>query len=209
MVNTSPPPPDRLPEEGRDTLPPRKRQPQPGGPLPPLWAVLLTVMLALLTAAGIIGGIIFLGGRSMPRDSPEAIIVITSAAPLPTAQQAASVPTPTSEITDTPADIPAARITLEGPTLVPTHTPTPTPIAITVGAQVIVVSQGGINVRAQPGTDGVVRDTANNNEVFTVLDGPEVVDGLRWWLLNDASGDRIGWVAENDGVADLIEVYVP
>ena len=74
----------------------------------------------------------------------------------------------------------------------------------------IIISQGGINVRSTPGMGSAVNFTANNSEVFTVIAGPEVIDGLQWWQIQDrANPGRVGWAAENDGIADLFQVYVP
>ncbi len=206
MSRNTPLPPDSLPEQ--ENYPPRKSKPRPASPLPPLWSLLLTAFGALSLAACLIVVLLALGGRSTARDTGKPLILIT-AAPSPTSALADLLePTATLDLGGTPA--PVSSINLVGPTLVPTATATPTPIAISMGAQVIVISQGGINVRSAPGTGSSVNFTANNNETFTVLGGPEAADGLGWWQIGDPFNNaRIGWVAENDGIADLIQVFVP
>lgn len=197
-------PHDTLPEE----VPPRKGKPSPS-PLPPLWALLLTVFFALLMAGCIIAAIVALGGRTAPGTGGEPVVVVISAVPSTTPplselfQQGATA-TPDSLATQAPAQ----SVALTGPTLIPTATVTPTPVAIEVGATVIVISQGGVNVRSAPGTNNTVSFVANHNETYTVIGGPQVVDDLRWWQIQDGRG-RSGWLAENDGLSDLIEVFVP
>ena len=197
-------PPDTLPEEVK----PRKRKPSPS-PLPPLWAWLLTAFIALLVAGGIIAAIVMLGGNSVPRSGGEPVVIVISAVPSATPQlselfQPAATAPP--ELSSTQA--PAQSVALTGPTLMPTATITPTPIAVDVGATVIVTSPGGVNVRGAPGTESTVNFVANVNETYTVVGGPQVVDGLRWWQIQDGR-NRTGWVADNDGLSDLIEVFVP
>lgn len=207
MSRSTPPP--TLPEEAFDDLPPRKSKPSRGGPLPPFWSVALTFFLALSVAGCLIGALIMLGGRSSQQEASQPVILITHA-PLPTTALDGLVePTATIEIGGTPQPQTDQGIQLSGPTLAPSATATPTPIAIDVGAQVIVISQGGINVRNAPGTGSAVVFTANNNQTFSVIGGPEVVDGLRWWQIRDITNGNSGWVAENDGLSDLIQVYVP
>jgi hypothetical protein len=208
MARTSPQPPDTLPEEEEYERPARKAKPRPAGPLPPFWSVALTFFIALGMAGCLIGSLIALGGRSSIQADSKPVILVTSA-PLPTsALEEFLHPTATLDIPGTPAA--AQEIELSGPTLVPTSTPTSTPIAIGVGAQVIIISQGGINVRSTPGMGSAVNFTANNSEAFTVIGGPEVIDGLQWWQIQDRSNPaRVGWAAENDGIADLFQVFVP
>jgi hypothetical protein len=209
MARTSPPPPNTLPEEEYDR-PQRKPKSQPGGPLPPFWSVALTFLIALGMAACLIGSLIALGGRSsIQADSRPVILVTAAPSPMSAVDQFMN-PTATLEIPGTPSPAAVQGIQLSGPTLVPTGTATATPIAIGVGAQVIIVSQGGINVRNTPGMNSAVNFTANNAEVFTVIAGPEVIDALQWWQIQDrANPARVGWAAENDGIADLFQVYVP
>ncbi|HLV34657.1 MAG TPA: SH3 domain-containing protein [Spirillospora sp.] len=201
----TPPPPDTLPEENH--YPPRKSKVEAGGLLPPLWSIVLMLFLGFGMAGCLIMAVIAAGGRSSLRSSVEPVIVITPA-PSPTSLLAELLqPTATLDPGSTPAHV--QSISLSGPTLIPTATATPTPIAISVGAQVIVIGQGGINVRSAPGTASAINFTANNNETFAVIGGPEVADSLRWWQIRDPRNNRSGWVAENDGLADLIQVFVP
>jgi len=196
-------PPDTLPEE----VPTRKQKPR-GSPLPPLWSLLLTLLGALLLAGCIIAAIIALGGNKAPSAGGDPVVIVISAVPSPTPQLSGLFQPTATEISDTEAaQTPAQSVALTGPTLIPTATVTPTLIAIHVGANVIVISQGGVNVRSAPGTENTVNFIANFNETFTVIGGPQVVDGLRWWQIRD-SRNRSGWLAENDGLSDLIQVFV-
>ena len=196
-------PPDTLPEE----MTARKSKPS-SSPLPPLWAWLVTAFVALLLAGAIIGTIVLLGGNSVPA-SGDPVVIIVSAVPSPTRQlgelfEPTETPVPP---VGTPETQQAQSVALAGPTLIPTATITPTAITIAVNATVIVISPGGVNVRGAPGTDSTVNFVANFNETYTVIGGPQVVDGLRWWQIQDAR-NRTGWLAENDGLSDLIEVFV-
>ena len=206
-------PPDTLPEE-EFYLPPRKRKPKPEGQrrsmLPPLWSILLTLFMALLLAGCVIAAVIALGGNGVPIASAEPVVVMISAVPSDTPQLSELFEiTPTPNIAITGAT-PAQSVALTGPTLIPTATITPTLITIAVGAQVIVISPGGINVRAAPGTNSsTLEPPADFNQVLTVIGGPEVADDLTWWQIQDTRNNRTGWVAEHDGEADLIQVFVP
>lgn len=209
MARHSPPPPDTLPEEAFG-LPARKAKPQPAGPLPPLWSVVLTFFIALGMAGCLIGSLIALGGRSSIQADSRPVILVTSAPSPVSALEEFLHPTPTPELPGTSVPGAAQDIQLSGPTLAPTATATGTPIAVGVGAQVIIISQGGINVRRTPGMGSPVNFTANNSQVFNVIAGPDMTDGLRWWQIQDpANPARSGWAAENDGIADLFRVYVP
>jgi hypothetical protein len=209
MARTSPPPPDTLPEEEYDR-PMRKPKPQPAGILPPLWSVALTFFLALGMAACLIGSLIALGGRSSIQADSKPVILVTSAPSPTSALEEFLNPTATLDLPGTPLPAPSQSIQLSGPTLVPTTTATATPIAVGVGVQVIIISQGGIRVRSTPGMSSAVNFVADYSEIFRVIGGPDVIDGLRWWQIQDeANPARSGWAAENDGIADLFQVYVP
>lgn len=91
---------------------------------------------------------------------------------------------------------------------VPTQLPTPTQSvpdilpegAIGVGSFVKVVGTSGLglNIRSAAGRGESVNFLAMDAEMFEVIGGPEVLDGLTWWQLEapyDAS--RAGWAAEN------------
>lgn len=197
-------PPDSLPEE----VPSRKRKPS-SSPLPPLWSVIVTFFIAILMAGCIIGVVVALGGNSVPTSGIEPVVIVISAVPSATPAlselfEPTATPMRPLRILETQQ---AQSVALAGPTLIPTATVTPTPITIDVGVAVIVISQGGVNVRDAPGTGNGVNFVANYNDTYIIIAGPQVVDGLRWWQIRD-SRNRSGWLAENDGLSDLIEVLV-
>lgn len=205
------PPPDTLPEEEYHLSPRKHKAPQERRPLLPLWSLVLTFLVVLLVAGSFIGTVILLGGRSAPANNGQPVIVVISPAPSETPginELFDITPTPNpllSEATQSPAE----SIALSGPTLVPTPTITPTMIAIAPGATVIIISPGGINVRTAPGMDAGREFVANHSETFTVIDGPQQADDLTWWQIRDPRNNRTGWAAENDGLSDLMEVFVP
>jgi hypothetical protein len=203
---SGPPIPPSLPEEEYYYLPPRKTKPV--SPLPPLWSIALTVVLVLSTAGCLIAALIALGG-TVPRSTEPVVVVVSAAAPTlpPISERLQGSSPPLAVDGATPA---AEPVTLAGPTLIPTATITPTPIAITVGATVVVISPGGVNIRSVPGTESARNFVADVNDTFVIIDGPQLVDGLLWWQIRDTfNSSRTGWVAENDGLSDLIEVFVP
>ncbi len=208
---SGPPPPPTLPEE-RTTRPPRKSKPEPANPLPPAWSILLTVFIVLLLAGCLIGTLVALGGNTVPTGGNEPVMIVISAVPsatLPLSELVGGPPSATPDLA-VATPMPNQSIALTGPTLIPTPTITPTAIAIAVGATVIIKSQGGVNVRTTPGTDNPREFVGNVGETFLITDGPQEADDLRWWQIRDPfNSNRIGWVAENDGLSDLIAVFVP
>ena len=208
---SGPPPPPTLPEEKR-SVPAQKPKPRPGNPLPPAWSVLLTIFIVLFMAGCLIGTLIALGGNTVPTGGSEPVIVVISAVPsatIPLNEVVGGPPSATPDLAISTA-LPAQSVALSGPTLIPTPTITPTLITIGVGATIIVKTQGGVNVRTAPGTENPREFVGNLSETFLVTDGPQQVDDLRWWQIRDPfNSNRIGWVAENDGLSDLIEVFVP
>lgn len=84
-----------------------------------------------------------------------------------------------------------------------TKLPTFTPIIPGVFAQgmVIVISgtQGeGLNVRQEPGTDRLIVYLAQEGETYTITNGPEIKDGLIWWLIEQTDeGIKSGWAVQD------------
>lgn len=184
--------------------PPRNPNPKPererSGLYLPLWSVALMILIVVAIAAGIIALVIELGGPAN-LTSREPRIVIITVEPTSLSQEALVTPTALSILTRQPAE----SLTLTGPTLAPTSTYTPTPAVIAVGSSVVVVGEGGVNVRSGPSrSDGVVA-VANQGDRFTVIGGPEEADGLTFWELRSEDGVS-GWAAEGDGAQKLLEV---
>jgi len=68
------------------------------------------------------------------------------------------------------------------------------PVVIRTDTALIVTGdEQPLNMHAAPG--GAAFATLPNGTLVTVLGGPRVVEGLRWWQVRTASGDS-GWVTE-------------
>jgi hypothetical protein len=117
--------------------------------------------------------------------------------------------------TDGEADVQLAALTvIPGPTstpkipATPTYDPlqgTPTPLAGEIAVHGFVQIGGtegeGLRLRETPGLNGKPLFLGFDAEVFQVADGPEDVDGYRWWYLKAPYDDtRSGWA-----VADFLE----
>lgn len=207
-MSQQPAPPPNLPEQ--DNRPPgyvpygprkRKKKPERSGLYLPLWSVALMLMTVLALAGGVILLVIYFGGPAYVAGGDPQIVIITAAA-TQTSQQP-PIAQLTTNASFSPATQPAVALTLEGPTLVPTSTATPTPDVIAIGKQVIVIGAGGVNVRSAAGTTNTVNFVSQPDAVLMVIDGPQQVENLNWWQVQDETG-RTGWAAENDGQQDLL-----
>jgi len=84
-----------------------------------------------------------------------------------------------------------------------TSVSTQTPVIPGVFApdMVIVISgtQGeGLNIRQEPGTDRPIVYLAQEGETYTITDGPEIKDGLIWWMIDQtAEGIKSGWAVQD------------
>lgn len=82
--------------------------------------------------------------------------------------------------------------------------PNPQPVdrSPRVGDRVIVAQAAGqLSVRATPGTDANLLTSVNAGTQYTVLAGPQTVDGFSWYQIRSDDGSVQGWVAEGDGAA--------
>jgi hypothetical protein len=159
------------------------------------------VVIVVAIAGGIIALVIELGGPANLTVSDPRIVIITVEPTSLTNSDALVTPTALNIVTRQPAQ----SLTLTGPTLAPTSTFTPTPAVIAVGSSVIVVGEGGVNVRSGPSRSEGVVAVANQGDRFTVIGGPEEGDGLTFWQLRSEDGVS-GWAAEGDGAQKLLEV---
>ena len=55
------------------------------------------------------------------------------------------------------------------------------------------------NLRDQPAT-GEILGQLQPGDMFLVIEGPECVDGLYWWKVDNLDG-VVGWTAESDSQA--------
>ncbi|NHZ72220.1 MAG: DUF389 domain-containing protein, partial [Aquificales bacterium] len=112
-----------------------------------------------------------------------------SLTPLPSATPTQTpIPTNTPEPTATMMAT-ATRTPSATPTLTPTLTYTPTPTPVTA----VVTYPYGLNLRAEPSTDGTVLVILPENSTVIILDEQAEVDGIRWQKI-EANG-QVGWVA--------------
>lgn len=107
-----------------------------------------------------------------------------------------------------PTALATATATPIEPTLTPLPTPLPTPPpTMRVGglARVVNVGDSTLRAREEPGLTTSSRIVARfpQGSQVTVVEGPQVVDGLTWWKISGAEGE--GWSAEKspDGLALL------
>lgn len=78
--------------------------------------------------------------------------------------------------------------------------PQPANRAPRVGERVVVAAAAGqLSVRATPGTGAVLMTQVNAGSQFTVLAGPQSVDGFSWFQIRSDDGSVEGWVADGDG----------
>ena len=67
-----------------------------------------------------------------------------------------------------------------------------------VGRHLFVTPAGDqIQVRQAPGTKSPIMATLNNGTEFDIMDGPQMVEGQRWWKIKLSPSEVIGWVIEN------------
>lgn len=63
----------------------------------------------------------------------------------------------------------------------------------------VVVSTGQLSIRSTPGTNAPLVTRANPGQQFTVLAGPQSVNGLSWYQIRSDNGSTEGWAADGDG----------
>ena len=98
----------------------------------------------------------------------------------------------------TPIRPAAPTATLALPTPIPSPTLPPGDFAIGVLVKVVGVGTSGLNIRSSPGYSGTPRFLAAEDEVFAIVDGPQTIDGLEWWRVEDPDdSQRFGWAARN------------
>ncbi len=143
------------------------------------------VWTALATVAALVGGCSLLWPPApAPTAAPAATPLPATATPRPT------VPPPT----ETPA-----------PTSTLTPIPTPTPLVLAVGGRArVVLPEGRLNVRADPGTAADLLGRLAPGVVVSIVDGPARRNDLVWWKVDDGAG-LVGWVAEGDGTTRWLE----
>src|SRR5258708_26894140 len=83
------------------------------------------------------------------------------------------------------------------------------PPLLVIGGQAIVTTTRGdtLNLRQSPGKTAPILGILKPGTLVTVLAGPQIVDGLRWWQVRGAD-NRTGWVidqiTDQDGTTNTL-----
>lgn len=106
---------------------------------------------------------------------------------------------PTGVVSPTGGVLPTEAVLPTDTVVLPINTPLATVAPGEIEPGVVVVVTGtegyGLNLRAEPGTEGEVVVNAPEGTTLTVVEGPEEADGYTWWLLRTAE-DEEGWGAD-------------
>jgi hypothetical protein len=171
------------PWEDPEKKPSRPQARRPRVKLPP-WALLaLLVGVIILLCVGLV-----LIVRALRGGGDE-----EGTATQPPTKTAEVMPTNTRSLfTATPELAPTFTVVL------PIETPLATDVPTEIGPGVQVIVEGtvgaGLNLRAEPSTQGRVVTNAREGTVLTVLDGPQEADGYAWWKVRTPDGLE-GWGA--------------
>lgn len=186
---------------------PRKRKPptprRDSGLYLPVWSLLLMLLVVLGVSVGIIALVVGLGGGLTSDSTPQVMIVTSEFMPtLPSALASPTIPSPFNQ------NAPASPFALAGPTLaLPTNTPPPLNIAVGQTVKVVNVGEFGLNIRSTPGLSSAPLGQVRQDQTFSIIGGPERLDDLTWWQIQDPFDTSVtGWVVENDGTQDTLEV---
>jgi hypothetical protein len=185
----------RLPPKPVNTKAPRRNT----SLLPPLWSIVVTVLLVAICAASLVLAVLLLGGNTAPAEPPR--VIVLTAAPITTFSVGSTVlvtATLPPEVIPAQLGLPATFV-MAGPTLaMPVITPTPLKLEIGSTVRVIDVGDQQLNVRERPGViDVPIEFLAPENALFVVVEGPNQADGLTWWRIQDAERGQTGWAASN------------
>lgn len=158
-----------------------------------------TKLLPFLALSLLWVGPILACGSFQPRPTPVPTLPPAAATANAEAERALAQPTNTPVFLIEPT-----------PTLTPEAAPptdTPVPIAVTgglaVGQPARVSAAGGLNIRQQPSTSGVLVTRLGFGIRLTVLEGPVSADDYVWWRVDDGQGN-VGWGAQGDGTDEWI-----
>lgn len=197
---TTPPPPYSA-AVPQPYLPPRRaarRRPVPASESPlylPWWSLLVMVAVVGAAAFGLMFVFTQLSEPHVPGNQPPRVQLIT-AQPTLSEEFTAGGAQPAFWPTPIPPLYPSPTVPL--PTPIPSPTLPPGEFGIGTEVQVVGVGTSGLNIRSEPGLGGTPRFLAAEEDVFVIVDGPQTVDDLEWWRLEDPNDPgRYGWAARN------------
>lgn len=182
-----------------------RRSPASSGWYLPWWSLVVLVLAVGAIALLLVFALAEFSAPNTPGNQPAQVRVVTS---VPTLSQdffdsSSRNVAPTSAA---PINVPGGQAVV--PPL-PTAAPSPSlpPGDFRIGAAVRVVGVGlnGLNVRSDPGTGSSSRFLAFDDDEFVLVDGPQSVNNLQWWRIEDPDDDdRYGWAARN-----YLEIVAP
>jgi SH3-like domain-containing protein len=70
---------------------------------------------------------------------------------------------------------------------------------LVIGGRAVVLVDAGssLNLRANPSASAQVRRTLKNQETVTIVSGPQLAEGFRWWQVRADSDGNTGWVVDS------------
>lgn len=153
-----------------------------------------------MIALGLVFAFTEMSEPQTPGNQPPRVQVVTSPPTLNQVFAAQPGQQPGAEQPLWPTAIPQAfpTATIPLPTPAPSPTLPPGELGIGISVQVVGVGPSGLNMRSAPGLQGTPRFLAADGELFVIVDGPQSVDDMEWWRLEDPNdSSRFGWAARN------------
>ena len=197
-VTTPPPPYSAAVQQPYAPRPAARRRPVPASESPlylPWWSLLVMVAVVGAAAFGLMFVFTQLSEPQVPGNQPPRVQLIT-AQPTLSEDFAAGGAQPGFWPTPIPQLYPSPTVPL--PTPIPSPTLPPGDFGIGTEVQVVGVGTSGLNMRSEPGLEGTPRFLAAEEDIFVIVDGPQTIDDLEWWRLEDPNdSSRHGWAARN------------
>lgn len=180
--------------------PVRRTAPASSGFYLPWWS--LVVLVVFVGGAALALFLLFteMSQPVVPGNQPARVQVVTSQPTLSRDFLQQGGVAPTTGFGAGPTPIPPAFPTPTVPLPTPIPSPSLPPGDFVIGLEVRVVGVGasGLNIRSAPGYAGTQRFLAAEGDTFAIVEGPQNVDGLEWWRVEDPEDpDRYGWAARN------------